>query len=100
MGTITFAQRLSALEKNQRVANGVLANTNIAVSGILATDELVTVFALSDTQSLVEILGIDVLATSFPASSDITSICSITSNGNIQCSSSTLNKILIVTWKS
>lgn len=64
-------------------ANGVGANTNIAVSGISLDDVLVTVLAVDFT-------GGDI--------TDRTAACSITSAGNIQCTAATTGEKLLITY--
>ncbi len=75
------------------VVNGTTANTNIAVSGINTQDRIVSVVKLDFT-----------LAEGGPntrtwEASDLTSEASITSNGNIQLSTTnTTSEILLVFW--
>lgn len=85
------------------IVNGTTANTNIAVTGIVTSNTLVTVFAITPSTSTsgATVLGLSVLtsATANTTSSDITNTCTIPTNGNIQCSANTTGKILIVTWR-
>lgn len=81
------------------IVNGTTANTNIPVTGILTTDTLQTVFLIEGNAGTAVILGITVLISpNRVLSTNITAFCSITSNGNIQSTLDTTNKILVVSW--
>lgn len=64
---------------------GAAADTNIAIAGIKTTDELLFVWEL---------------ATSTNDPTDQTAACSITSDGNIQCTNATTNDVLLGLWVS
>jgi len=91
----------AAKEKHLRIVNGTTANTNIAVSGILTTHTIVSVFAVNQAQTSATpaLLGISIVTSSAETSSDITNNCTISSNGNVQCSVVTTNKVLIIIYK-
>ncbi len=75
------------------VVNGTTANTNIAVSGINTQDRIVSVVKLDFT------LSEGTPNTRTWEASDLTSEASITSNGNIQLSTTdTTGEILLVFW--
>ena len=75
------------------VVNGAAANTNIAVSGINTQDKLMAVVKLDFT------LTEGAPNTRTWEASDLTSEASITSNGNIQLSTTnTTAEILLVFW--
>lgn len=64
---------------------GANADTNIAVAGIKTTDQLLFVWES---------------ATSTAIFTDQTANCSITSDGNIQCTNATSSDVLLVLWVS
>ena len=68
----------------QALVDGKLADTNIPVDTILTTDQLV---------------GVIEFQTSSNDPTDRTSECSITSDGNIQCTAATNGDKLLVTWQ-
>ena len=68
---------------NLSVVAGAGANTNMAITGIKTTDLLMSVIEIAQT-------------TGVPT--DRTAACAITSNGNIQCTTSTANDVLLVHW--
>lgn len=75
------------------VVNGTTANTNIAVSGINTQDRIVAVAKLDFT------LNEGTPNTRAWEASDLTTEASITSNGNLQLSSTdTTGEILLVFW--
>jgi hypothetical protein len=64
---------------------GTTASTNIAITGITTSDELLFVLHLSTAASIATAL-------------DDTANCSITSAGNIQSATDTSNDQLLVIW--
>ena len=69
------------------LVDGTTANTNIAVAGIKTTDQLIRVLSHNTKASVATI-------------TDVTSTCSSTSDGNIQCSGDTSNDQLDALWQS
>ena len=75
------------------VVNGTTATTNIAISGIAATDKIASVVKLDFT------LSEGTPNTRTWEASDLTSEASVTSAGNIQLSTTdTSGEILLVLW--
>lgn len=68
----------------QALVDGKLADTNIPVATIRKTDQLI---------------GVIEFQTSTNNPTDQTSACSITSDGNIQCTAPTNGDKLLVTWQ-
>ena len=95
--TSPVAQQVDSILNNLvlklTVVNGAAANTNMAVSGITTTDKLVSVVKLDFT------LAEGTPNTRTWEASDLTSEGSITSNGNIQLSTTnTTAEVLLVFW--
>lgn len=81
----SHASRSAGIPPTQKttLVTGANANTNIAVAGIKkGQDALVSVIEVPASAALV----------------DRTAACSITSDGNIQCTASTAGNQLIVFW--
>jgi hypothetical protein len=83
MGGMTKSRSAYGLQIELKA--GANANTNIAVTGIAVTDEIVCVIELTT-------------AAAIASAADITANCSITSAGNIQSTSSTASNQVWIFW--